>query len=91
MSLRRLEKVKKTRAIMALQVGDWAAHCVLSFSEKTREHRTEIGVPVWVGLTKLKKAETIKSFGRVPNRAPCSSVCSPGQVMIMIVPVLLVR
>ena len=91
MRLRRLEKAKKTRAIMALQVGDWAAHCVLSFSEKTRKHRTEIGVQLWARLTRLEKAKTIKSLGRVPNRAPCSSVCSPGQVMIMLLPVLLVR
>ena len=62
MRLRRLEKAKKTRAIMALQVGDWAAHCVLSFSEKTRKHQTEIGVLLWVRLTKLKKAKTMKAI-----------------------------
>ena len=47
---------------MALQVGDWAAHCVLSFSEKTREHQTEIGVLLWVRLTKLKKTKTMKAI-----------------------------
>ena len=54
---------------MALQVGYWAAHCVLSFSEKTGKHQTEIGVQLWVRLTRLEKAKTIKSSGRVPNRA----------------------
>ena len=35
---------------------------VLSFSEKTREHQTEIGVLLWVRLTKLKKAKTMKGI-----------------------------
>ena len=47
---------------MALLVGDWVAHCVLSFSEKIREHQTEIGVLLWVRLTKLKKAKTMKAI-----------------------------
>ena len=35
---------------------------MLSFSEKTREHQTEIGVLLWVRLTKLKKAKTMKAI-----------------------------
>ena len=35
---------------------------VLSFSEKTRKHQTEIGVLLWVRLTKLKKAKTMKAI-----------------------------
>ena len=35
---------------------------VLSFSEKTRKHQTEIGVLLWVRLTKLKKAKTMKTI-----------------------------
>ena len=35
---------------------------VLSFSENTREHQTEIGVLLWVRLTKLKKAKTMKAI-----------------------------
>ena len=47
---------------MALLVGDWVAHCVLSFSEKTGKHQTEIGVLLWVRLTKLEKAKTMKAI-----------------------------
>ena len=35
---------------------------MLSFSEKTGKHQTEIGVLLWVRLTKLKKAETMKAI-----------------------------
>ena len=35
---------------------------VLSFSEKTRKHHYEIGVLLWVRLTKLKKAKTMKAI-----------------------------
>ena len=35
---------------------------VHSFSEKTREHQTEIGVQLWVRLAKLKRAKTMKAI-----------------------------